>query len=213
MPQLLTLRGRHALSPFRLTKLLAALAASRPHHAVAGIGAAYWHFVETSRDLAPPERATLERILTYGPHDEAANETGDFVLVAPRPGTISPWSSKATDIARNCALSAVVRIERGIGFRIATRDGAPLAAADRAALLPLLHDRMTEAVFDDLAAASALFAHVPPRPLVDDPVAGRGPRRDRGREWRARACAGAGRNRLPRATISAASAAIRPTSS
>ncbi len=51
MPQLLTLRGRHALSPFRVTKLLAALAAARPQHAVAGVGAAYWHFVETEREL------------------------------------------------------------------------------------------------------------------------------------------------------------------
>ncbi len=174
MPQLLTLRGRHALSPFRLTKLLSALSATRPQHAVAGIDATYWHFVETGRDLDASERATLERILIYGPHDAAAAETGDFLLVVPRPGTISPWSSKATDIARNCGLAAVTRIERGVGFHVAMRDGATLPAADRAALLPLLHDRMTEAVLDDLAAARALFAHYPPRPLTTIPLLAQG---------------------------------------
>jgi len=170
MPQLLTLRGRHALSQFRVTKLLAALAASRPQHAVTAIGAVFWHFVELARDLGAAERATLERLLTYGPHDEHANAEGEFVLVVPRPGTISPWSSKATDIARNCALDAVKRIERGIGFRIATVDGAPLSPPDRGALLPLLHDRMTEAVLDDLDAASALFAHFSPRALTTVPL-------------------------------------------
>ncbi len=175
MPQLLTLRGRHALSPFRLTKLLAALSASQPGHAVAGIGAVYWHFVETGRELDARERSTLERILTYGPHDDAADDAGEFVLAVPRPGTISPWSSKATEIARNCGLAAVTRIERGVGFRVITRDGAPLAADDRAALLPLLHDRMTEAVFDDLSAAQALFAHFPPRPLATIPLLAAGP--------------------------------------
>ena len=90
--------------------------------------------------------------------------------MVPRPGTISPWSSKATDIARNCGLAAVRRIERGVAFRIACRGGAPLAADDRAALLPLIHDRMTEAVLDDLAGAAQLFAHFPPRPLATIPL-------------------------------------------
>jgi phosphoribosylformylglycinamidine synthase len=166
MPHLLTLRGRNALSAFRVAKLLTALAALRPAHAITRLTAAFWHFVDCERELTPPERATLDRILTYGPHDAAAADAGSFVLVVPRPGTISPWSSKATDIARNCALAAVTRIERGVGYRIATRDGAPLDAGDRAALLPLLHDRMTEAVLGELDETGALFAHFPPRPLA-----------------------------------------------
>src|SRR5262245_33478399 len=133
MPHLLTLRGRNALSSFRVAKLLAALSASRPHHAIAGLAATFWHFVETERALDGPERLTLDRILSYGPHDESAGDVGEFVLVTPRPGTISPWSSKATDIAKNCGLSAVTRIERGVGFRITTRDGAPLRPDDRRA--------------------------------------------------------------------------------
>ena len=168
--QLLSLRGRHALSAFRLAKLLAALDGARPGHAVERVDAVYWHFAELERDLTAPERATLERILTYGPHDAPAADDGALLLVVPRPGTISPWSSKATDIARNCGLAAVRRIERGVAFRIGCRGGAPLAPDDRAALLPLLHDRMTEAVLDDLAGAAQLFAHFPPRPLASIPL-------------------------------------------
>ena len=164
MPHLLTLRGRHALSPFRVVKLLAACAAARPGHPVTRISATFWHFVEVERELAPTERAALGRILTYGSHDEAAADDGAFVLVVPRPGTLSPWSSKATDIARNCGLGPVTRIERGVGYRLATRDGAPVADADVPALLPLLHDRMTESTLASIEDAHALFAHVAPRP-------------------------------------------------
>jgi phosphoribosylformylglycinamidine synthase len=168
--QPLSLRGRHALSAFRLAKLLAALDGARPGHAIERVDAVYWHFAELERDLTPNERATLERILSYGPHDTRASDDGALLLVVPRPGTISPWSSKATDIAHNCGLAAVRRIERGVAFRIASRGGAPLAPDDRAALLPLIHDRMTEAVLDDLAGAAQLFAHYPPRPLATIPL-------------------------------------------
>jgi len=174
MPHLLTLRGRHALSPFRVDKLLAALATSRRDHAVTGISATFRHFVEIGRPLSAAETATLERILAYGPYDETDRDEGTLLLVVPRPGTISPWSSKATDIARNCGLSAVSRIERGTAFRIAVREGAPLAADDRAALLPLIHDRMTEAVFPALDDARALFAHFAPKRLATIPLLAEG---------------------------------------
>ena len=174
MPHLLTLRGRHALSPFRVAKLKAALAASRPDHAVADVSATYWHFVEVGRNLAPVELAMLERLLAYGPHDRAEVDRGELFVVVPRPGTLSPWSSKATDIARNCGLSAVNRVERGVAFRVESASGAPLVATDRAALLPLLHDRMTEAVLPRLDDAHALFAHFPPRPLAVIPLLAQG---------------------------------------
>ena len=174
MPHLLTLRGRHALSPFRVAKLHAALAASRPGHAVTTVSAEYWHFVAIDRPLSAVERETLDRLLTYGAHDRDVAAEGELFVVVPRPGTISPWSSKATDIATKCGLFPIVRIERGVGFRVATRDGAPLTAADRAALLPLLHDRMTEAVLPRLEDASALFAHFPPRPLARIPLLAEG---------------------------------------
>ncbi|MET0682522.1 MAG: phosphoribosylformylglycinamidine synthase [Casimicrobiaceae bacterium] len=174
MSHLLTLRGRHALSPFRVAKLHAALAASRPGHAVTTVSAEYWHFVAIDRPLSAMERETLDRLLTYGAHDRDVSANGELFVVVPRPGTISPWSSKATDIATKCGLSPIVRIERGIGFRVATRDGAPLTAADRTALLPLLHDRMTEAVLPRLEDACALFAHFPPRPLARIPLLAEG---------------------------------------
>ena len=167
MSDILSLAGRPALSPFRLAKLLQSLAAARSAHRVAAINATFVHFVEVSRPLGADERTTLERLLTYGPEmPAAAAAVATTFLVVPRPGTLSPWSSKATDISRNCGLSAVTRIERGIVYAVATRDGAPLVDADRAALLPLLHDRMIEAVFTDMADAAKLFAHFPPRPLT-----------------------------------------------
>jgi phosphoribosylformylglycinamidine synthase len=153
VPDILKLRGPVALSEFRLAKLLAALTKVDP--AVRSVAAAYWHFVETSRELDAGERRTLERLLDYGP--PAPQAGGTLYLVVPRPGTISPWSSKATDIARNCGLSAVARIERGTAFHVDSR--APGIAAP-------LHDRMTEAVLASLDEAPQLFQHVAPRPLA-----------------------------------------------
>jgi phosphoribosylformylglycinamidine synthase len=171
MAELLSLRGRNALSSFRVAKLLSSLTGTR----VAAVAAVYWHFVQTSHALTAAERATLDRLLTYGPRDANTDDAGELLLVLPRPGTISPWASKATDIAHNCGLPAVERIERGVAYRISTRDDAPLTGGDRAALLPLLHDRMTEAVFPALSDAARLFAQVAPLPLQAVDLIGRGP--------------------------------------
>src|SRR6202140_2489544 len=170
MAELISLRGRNALSPFRIDKLLTSLATTR----VSSLAVDFWHFVQTTRALSVAERDTLERILTYGPHSAEHAGRGELYLVIPRPGTISPWASKATDIARNCGLASIERIERGVAFRVMTRDGAVLGDADRAALLPQIHDRMTEAVYGSLADASRLFSHVAPRPLATIALAARG---------------------------------------
>ncbi|MGH8799212.1 MAG: phosphoribosylformylglycinamidine synthase, partial [Casimicrobiaceae bacterium] len=170
MAELLSLRGRTALSSFRVAKLLSSLTGTR----VAGIDAVYWHFVKSARELSVAERAMLDRLLRYGPRADDGGDVGEMFLIIPRPGTISPWASKATDIARNCGLTAIERIERGVAYRIATRDGAPIAAADRASVLPRLHDRMTEAVFPSLADAARLFVQVAPRPLESIDLIGRG---------------------------------------
>src|SRR5437660_2256742 len=166
MAEILSLRGRTALSPFRITKLLQGLSAACPAHRIAGVTATFWHFVEVSRALTEGERDKLDRLLTYGPHVDSAAPDGAIFLVIPRPGTISPWSSKATDIAHNCGLDGIVRIERGMVYRVTAIDGDEISPADRIALLPLIYDRMTESVFDDLAAARRLFAHFEPRPLL-----------------------------------------------
>src|SRR5215470_8820484 len=147
MAELLTLRGRNALSQFRVAKLLHSLAGSP----IRAISADFWHFVQTSRKLDSAERETLARLLSYGPHSAVQADEGDeLLLVIPRPGTISPWASKATDIAHNCGLASIERIKRGVAWRVTTRGPKPLGDADRAALMPLIHDRMTEAVFPSL---------------------------------------------------------------
>ena len=164
MPEVLTLRGRNALSEFRLKKLSQALKRTAP--AVTAITAEYWHFVALKVPLQPPQRKVLERILAYGPAPAEVSETGRLFLVVPRLGTISPWASKATDIAHSCGLESVERIERGVAYYISTRKGGPLYPAQQAALLPLIHDRMTETVMESFEAAAQLFQHFAPQPLT-----------------------------------------------
>ena len=172
---MLILSGAPAVSDFRLQKLLAAIRDRADH--VTGLDSRYLHFVDTGRELAADERRVLESLLHYGPAAPQAEPAGRVLMVVPRFGTVSPWSSKATDIAHVCGLGAVRRIERGIAWYLqGTReiDRAGLAAA-----ATVLHDRMTETVLADAAEAEALFAHAAPRPLATVPlhaegVAGRG---------------------------------------
>jgi phosphoribosylformylglycinamidine synthase len=160
------LRGPAALSAFRLAKLKSLVGAAVP--AVRALSARFAHFVDLERELTAAERAVLDALLQYGPQETAsqADATGAAVLelrVVPRPGTISPWSSKATDIAHVCGLEAIRRVERGIAFQLAA-DRA-LTPAEVSAIQPLLHDRMIEAVLAPGDSAEALFAHTAPRPL------------------------------------------------
>ena len=172
MPHILRLRGRSALSAFRLSKLSrsATAAVSR----LSGIHAEFWHFVHVARALSNVEQARLDRLLTYGPADTGSAPRGDLMLVVPRLGTVSPWSSKATDIARHCGLDAVERIERGVAYIVSTRDGKALAGGERAALAPLIHDRMTESVLPGFDDVTRLFDHFQPRPLTTIDVMGGG---------------------------------------
>jgi phosphoribosylformylglycinamidine synthase len=162
--QILRLRGRSALSGFRLSKLSRPAAEAVP--GFSGIRAEYWHFVQAARALSGIERERLERVLTYGPADHSGAVGGELMLVVPRMGTVSPWSSKATDIARHCGLEAVQRVERGVAYFVSSRDGAPFSPNDRGALAPLIHDRMTETVLDSFEGAARLFEHFQPRPLA-----------------------------------------------
>jgi len=160
------LRGPAALSAFRLAKLKSLVGAAVP--AVRALSARFAHFVDLERGLTAAERVVLDALLQYGPQETAsqADATGAAVLelrVVPRPGTISPWSSKATDIAHVCGLEAIRRVERGIAFQLAA-DRA-LTPAEVSAIQPLLHDRMIEAVLAPGDSAEALFAHTAPRPL------------------------------------------------
>ena len=159
-PRILTLPGTPALSGFRLDKLLARLRLLEP--AVGGVSARFVHFVALDRALTAQERERLERLLSYGPRASGAQSDGEPLWVVPREGTISPWSSKATDIARVCALQAVQRIERGIEYRLAA--AAPLGKQTLSRLAPALLDRMTEMALYEAAEAARLFGHASPRP-------------------------------------------------
>jgi phosphoribosylformylglycinamidine synthase len=160
--KLLRLRGSSALSPFRRERLLARARAVVPD--VRGIEAEYWHFAELLGSLSADAIEVLERLLTYGPAQGGVAPEGESVVVVPRLGTISPWSTKATDIARHCGLDAIKRLERGVVWYLDRPGG--LAPAERAALLPLLHDRMTESALVDLDEVARLFVQTPPAPPV-----------------------------------------------
>ncbi|MFN2381464.1 MAG: phosphoribosylformylglycinamidine synthase [Guyparkeria sp.] len=154
--------GNAARSPFRLAKLQQRLAAIHP--GIEAVHARFVHLVE-GNDSAKLDQDRLEELLDYGEPAEKWSEVWPRVVVAPRTGTISPWSSKATDIARICGLDGVERIERGIEFAVS---GHSINADDfdwRPALLEVLHDRMTEAVYSDERSLEALFTHAEPAPL------------------------------------------------
>ena len=165
---MLQIPGTPALSAFRIAKLLSRLQALEP--GVAVLESRFVHFADLERPLAAAEREVLEGLLTYGPRVESsAGRGGESLLVVPRAGTISPWSSKATDIARVCGLDAVRRIERGILY---TLHSAQLLGPERlTALAPVLFDRMTEMVLFDPAQAERLFGQAPPQPLSRIPLA------------------------------------------
>jgi phosphoribosylformylglycinamidine synthase len=168
MSTILKLRGALALSDFRLAKLLPQLKAVLP--GVQSVAAEYRHFAEISAPLDAHERQLLERLLAYGAPLAGSYAKDQFFLVVPRIGTLSPWSSKATDIARQCGLPKVRRIERGTAYYLKL-PGNP-GARERASLAALLHDRMTETALASEDEADALFTHVPPRPLSSIPLGG-----------------------------------------
>ncbi len=159
---MLTLPGAAAHSEFRLNKLGDALAGVLPvHH----IHAQYVHFVATSGELSSGQLQVLENLFDYGPALPQQQPRGELFLVVPRPGTVSPWSSKATDIARNCELDKVLRIERGIAYYLEFERQPDLK--QRQQLGDLLHDRMVETVFDTLHQAEVLFEVHRPRPTLE----------------------------------------------
>ena len=153
--------GGRALSPFRLEKLLKEI--NTLNLQVSTVNTEYWHFCSVTRNLQDEELGALKELLNYDLTQENTQHSGEFFLVLPRPGTISPWSTKATDIAHHCGLTGVERIERGIAFYIQCQ--AKLSADNKVRLASLIHDRMTEAVFDSFEDAARLFQHFEPKPL------------------------------------------------
>ncbi|MEL6722430.1 MAG: phosphoribosylformylglycinamidine synthase [Pseudomonadota bacterium] len=150
--------GSSALSAFRCRRLTQQVT-DRVGQPVS-IRARFVYFVATQQALSVTNVATLDRLLSSRPETTAL--TGTLFLVVPRPGTLSPWSSRATDIAQLCGLQQVARIERGKAFFIS---GTTFSRAQWQVVAELLHDRMTETVLPDLAAAETLFARTEPVPF------------------------------------------------
>lgn len=165
---MLILRGAPALSAFRHSKLLEQLSRSVP--AVSGLYAEFAHFAEVTGDLTGDEQQVLARLLKYGPSVPVQEPTGRLFLVLPRFGTISPWSSKASDIARNCGLAKIQRLERGIAFYVA----GEFSDVQAQQIADVLHDRMTQIVLGNLEQAAGLFSHATPKPLTAIDILGGG---------------------------------------
>lgn len=159
--------GGNALSPFRAQQLQSALAAIHPK--ITGIAARFVHLVALDAAPTAAQQERLGALLTYGDPYEGPEE-GPLLVVTPRLGTVSPWASKATDIARNCGL-AVHRVERITEYRLVLKTGLlggqpELDAAQMQQIAALLHDRMTESVLATRAEAGQLFTALDAQPMA-----------------------------------------------
>jgi phosphoribosylformylglycinamidine synthase len=168
MSEILKLRGAPALSSSRLARLTDSVKTVLPR--LKGLAVEHWYFAEITAPLSADELTRLVDLL--GAHPEGAAPAGGMLMVTPRLGTISPWSSKATDIAHQCGFDKIVRIERGTALSFDLRGG--LDTRDREAVLPAIHDRMTESVLDNPDASHALFQHYAPQPLTTVDILARG---------------------------------------
>ncbi|MET0065873.1 MAG: phosphoribosylformylglycinamidine synthase [Candidatus Thiodiazotropha sp.] len=160
---MLILRGAPALSDFRLQKLSQRL--SERLRSPVSLASQFLHFANIEQSLESSEQKVLETLLRYGPALPVTQPEGTLLLVVPRPGTLSPWSTKATDIAHHCGLKKVQRLERGIAYYL-NIDGAPLNSEQFVEAAALLHDRMTETVLADADDATCLFKLAEPAPFV-----------------------------------------------
>jgi phosphoribosylformylglycinamidine synthase len=172
------LPGSSVLSNFRRERLLAQL--KQVGLPVAEISARYEHFIHTDAELGEAERKRLVDLLDYGTPaaDVPVSAKSLELLVIPRPGTVSPWASKATDIAHNCGLAAVRRIERGIRYTLVPERGLLGSKSFDSDVLAraaaCLHDRMTETVVDAGFDGEALFAPLDGKPVRTMPVQAQG---------------------------------------
>ncbi|GGI67920.1 phosphoribosylformylglycinamidine synthase [Shewanella gelidii] len=165
------IRGAPALSAFRVQKLMEACrSAALP---VSQIYAEYIHLADMSGTLSSDQQQQLDKILTYGPAIESHQPSGSLIFVTPRPGTISPWSSKATDIAYNCGLNQINRLERGIAYYVESDE---LTVQQQGTLNNLLHDRMVEVVVPTFESAAQLFNETEPAAFTSVNILGEGRR-------------------------------------
>ncbi len=169
-----TFEGASALSDFRIAQVLPRLAEISPQ--IVGIAARFVHLVATTAPLAEAQKQTLSALLTYG-EPYAGPVDGPVIVVSPRLGTVSPWASKATDIAHNCGFE-VRRVERLTEYRLTLKSGllssAKLSAEQLGQVAAVLHDRMTESAMPSRDEAAALFTALDPAPMDHVDVLGGG---------------------------------------
>ena len=183
--------GGNAVSDFKVQQLLPRLQAVSDK--ITGLSARFVHLAsfDTAPDTATEDRLT--QLLTYGEPASAAHlalekASAPALVVMPRLGTVSPWASKATDIAHNCGL-ALHRVERLVEFRLGLKSGllgkAALSDDQLRAVADLLHDRMTEAVSTERCQAEALFTELHPAPMehVDVLAGGRAALEKANTDW------------------------------
>ena len=163
--------GGNALSAFRAAALVRRLQAVAP--GVDGVSARFVHWVASDAALDADSTETVRRLLSYGPAAGpiASGPHTTVVVVAPRLGTLSPWASKATDIAHSCGVP-IRRVERVTEYTLAS--ATPLTETERSACATLLHDRMTESAFADVEASAALFDERDAEPMAHVDVLGYG---------------------------------------
>ncbi|NHV32305.1 phosphoribosylformylglycinamidine synthase [Burkholderia sp. D-99] len=171
--------GASALSDFRQTRLLDTLRQIDAN--IVAVRGQFLHFVNAAEPLSADDSARIDALMHYGAPFEPAAEKGtaETFVVLPRFGTVSPWASKATDIAQHCGLTHVRRIERGVEFTVTLKSGLlggkkALSDDARAAVVAALHDRMTESVVAARDDAKHLFDELPAKPLASVDVLGVG---------------------------------------
>ncbi|MCA3839465.1 phosphoribosylformylglycinamidine synthase, partial [Burkholderia sp.] len=171
--------GASALSDFRQTRLLDTLRQIDAN--IVAVRGQFLHFVNAAEPLAADDSARIDALMHYGEPFQPAGEKGttETFVVLPRFGTVSPWASKATDIAQHCGLTHVRRIERGVEFTVTLKSGLlggkkALSDDARAAVVVALHDRMTESVVAARDDAKHLFDELPAKPLETVDVLGVG---------------------------------------
>lgn len=161
-PDVVVIPGSSAFSEFRSQALAANIGAK-------DVRGQWYHYVSLFSDINDADHKTLQQLVTYGDTwidrlSSSSNGRVRFFYIVPRPGTISPWSSKATSIAQVCGLGNVVRrIERGICISVVLGDGQEV---DEKVALDFLHDRMTESISKNEPDLQAMFAQHEPKPLT-----------------------------------------------
>ncbi|KAK7448758.1 phosphoribosylformylglycinamidine synthase [Stygiomarasmius scandens] len=172
---MLVLPGSSSISLQKRGSLLENIRKTCP--AIVFVDSVWLHLVKclskVPEDSTSPARKALDHLLSYGDEiafpdtlEKLSTAQKNVLYVLPRPGSISPWSSKATDIAAICNLAEhVERIERGMAYVFTTADDYVLSSEDLAHFSHLIHDRMTQAVHFTLPHEDVVFSHSSPRPL------------------------------------------------